>query len=1043
MDGSPLTLSNVFAQITAPAASVTISGGGKSRVIAINSGVTASISGLTITGGSTAASGGGIYDKGTVTLTNCTVAGNSAGSVGGGIENLGTATLTNCTVAGNSASSEGGGIYSKGTATLTNCTVAGNSAQTAGGILNFGTMNIGNTIVATNTATNGPDVAGGVTSKGHNLIGKIDGSSGWLASDLTGTIASPKNPLLAALGSYGGPTDAMALLPHSPAIGAGSGSGITTDQRGFALDSPPDIGAFQTQTNPLLVVNTTVDGNGSPFGDLSLRQAVNLANLQGAAESISFNATVFATAQTITLLGSQLTLSDAGGTQTITGPTAGVTISGGGTSSVLGINSGVTASISRLTITDGSTTASGGGILNDGTVTITNCTVAGNSAEFGGGIFNGNGTTTLTGTTVADNSAALGGGGLFSQGTATLSDSTFSGNTAGGSSTRGYGGGILTQSQNLLSLTDCTIASNTASISGGGIEAQGPVTITSCTFTANQASPTSGGGGGGAIDNPNGGEYTITIEDSILSGDSCGYGPEVANAAISHGYNLISNTANSSGWISSDIIGQGADLGSLGNDGGPTQTIPILPGSPAIGKGSSVAGATTDQRGLIRGTTVDIGAFQTSLVVESTLGSALESASVLTLPGAVSLADAYPGPIAISFDPVVFASTQTISGVGTLTLDNTGGLQTITGPAAGVIVSGGGPIETFQIGQTLGPATTVSISGLTITGGHFSGIIVNLFSAVTLTNCTVSGNTAPFWGGGIDNEGTATIIDCTVAANSAGYGGGIYNEGTATLTNCTISGNSAKSTNGGGIYNEGTVTLTNCTVAGNSASTDGGGIYNRSTATLTNCTVAGNSASSGGGIFNGGFKVTIGNTIVATNTATTGPDVDGTFTSKGYNLIGKTDGSTGFTATGDKTGTKASPLNPKLGTLGNYGGPTQTIPILSGSPAIGKGSNSLAGLTVPTTDQRGFALDSPSPDIGAWQTNTLLVVNTTTGATVTPFGDLSLPLAVELADLRAPPRRSRSIRQSSPRPRQSPWAAPRSRSAAPPVPRRSRARQRA
>ena len=112
----------------------------------------------------------------------------------------------------------------------------------------------------------------------------------------------------------------MALLSGSFAVGKGVAvTGVTTDQRGAQLDSPPDIGAFQkTQTG--LVVNTTSDGTGSPSGDLSLRQAINLANVLDVAETITFDSTVFATAQTITLTQGQLELSDTGGTQTITGP---------------------------------------------------------------------------------------------------------------------------------------------------------------------------------------------------------------------------------------------------------------------------------------------------------------------------------------------------------------------------------------------------------------------------------------------------------------------------------------------------------------------------------------------------------------------------------------------------------------------------------------------------------------------------------------------------------------------------------------------------
>ena len=102
----------------------------------------------------------------------------------------------------------------------------------------------------------------------------------------------------------------------------------TTDQRGFTRGSSVDIGAFQTQ--PGLAVNTTIDGTGSPSGDLSLREAVNLANALGGTEAITFDPSVFDTPRTITLDGTQLELSNTSGTETITGPAAGVTVSGGG-----------------------------------------------------------------------------------------------------------------------------------------------------------------------------------------------------------------------------------------------------------------------------------------------------------------------------------------------------------------------------------------------------------------------------------------------------------------------------------------------------------------------------------------------------------------------------------------------------------------------------------------------------------------------------------------------------------------------------------------
>src|SRR5438105_13812191 len=88
----------------------------------------------------------------------------------------------------------------------------------------------------------------------------------------------------------------------------------------------------------------------------------------------------------------------------------------------------------------------------------------------------------------------------------------------------------------------------------------------------------------------------------------------------------------------------------------------------------------------------------------------------------------------------------------------------------------------------------------------------------------------------------------------------------------------------------------------------------------------------------------------------TRPDVWGAFTSQGFNFVGRKDGSVGFTAATDKKGTIASPLNPQLDPKGlrNNGGPTQTVALLQGSPAIDKGtSNGLTGTL--TTDQRGFA----------------------------------------------------------------------------------------
>ena len=187
-----------------------------------------------------------------------------------------------------------------------------------------------------------------------------------------------------------------------------------------------------------VVVNNPTD---TPVkGQIDLRQAIVQANTTGGDQTIIFDSTVFKTPQTITLNGTQLELSDTTGAETITGPAAGVTVSGGGLSRVFQVDKGVTASISGLTITGGKTTGSGGGLDNNGgTTTLTDCTVSGNSAiNSGGGLYNDGGTTTLTDCTVSGNSAGYLGGGLFdnSNGTTTLTNCTVSGNSAS------YGGGF-------------------------------------------------------------------------------------------------------------------------------------------------------------------------------------------------------------------------------------------------------------------------------------------------------------------------------------------------------------------------------------------------------------------------------------------------------------------------------------------------------------------------------------------------------------------------------------------------------------------------
>ena len=935
-----------------------------------------------LTGGVYNSGGGGIYNGGTstLTLTGTTISGNASVGNGGGLlnANYSTATLTNTTISGNTASGSGGGVYNGDTfvptgttpttITLINCTVSGNDASgDGGGVYNdaYGTVNVGNTIVALNTSAGvAPDVEGTFASQGTNLIGITTGSTGWVGSDLTGTTSQPLTPLLAPLGNYGGPIETMPLLPGSVALGAGNVAllpdGTTTDQRGEPrlLNGTVDIGAFESQgfvitvvpgstpqsadigtafanplavtvtaNNPLepvdggvvtfivhaaangataivsassaviagglasitavpdnvvgeyhvdavasglsasfdltntgtpfssLTVNTTIDSLAPGAGLLSLREAIAFANLDITGNAtITFDPTVFASAQTIDLSLGQLEMDNPNETETIVGSAAGVTVDAGDSSRVFQIDFGVTASISGLTIRNGNAD-DGGGLLNFGTLTLTDCTVSGSSASVMGGGIMSTGTLTLTDSTVSDNTAGRNGGGVYNGAYATA---TFAGSTISGNS--GFlGGGVYGGYGSTTTLTDCTITGNSANNSGGGLlfYYDSIATVTGCTISGNTASNDGGGIGNAG---------TLAISNTTIE----------------------NNTARSGGGLY------------IAYYGSATLTDCTVTGN--IGQGARSYGGGVTTHGQLK-------------MVDSTVT-----------------------------DNTAAVGGGVFNRYGSATLTNT----TISGNTAN---TRGGGIYVYSGDATL-IGCTVSNNSILSGGGSGGGIYNSGYSTLTLNNSTVSGNSAQ------------------------GFGGGIYNGyySSASLLNCTISGNTAK-LNGGGIYNGyyASASLINCTISGNIANENGGGIYNgyKGSASLTNCTISGNSASSfGGGIYNNGLgTVNIGNTIVALNVATTsGPDVQGTVVSKGNNLIGITDGSSGWVSS-DLTGSSAEPLDPLLAPLGDYGGPTETMPLLPGSLAIDAGNNALIPGFV-TTDQRGLPrIVNGTVDIGAFESS--------------------------------------------------------------------------
>ena len=135
-------------------------------------------------------------------------------------------------------------------------------------------------------------------------------------------------------------------------------------------------------------------------------------------------------------------------------------------------------------------------------------------------------------------------------------------------------------------------------------------------------------------------------------------------------------------------------------------------------------------------------------------------------------------------------------------------------------------------GGLLDKNATATLTNSTISGnsaGNNGGGLANYGGTATLTNCTISGNSTPGNGGGVytNGGGTTTLINCAISGNSAYQAGVFVANGTTVLTGCTVSGNTASY--GAGVYAAaaGTMTLTNCTVSGNSATGNGGGVYSR------------------------------------------------------------------------------------------------------------------------------------------------------------------------------------------------------------------------
>jgi len=320
----------------------------------------------------------------------------------------------------------------------------------------------------------------------------------------------------------------------------------------------------------------------------------------------------------------------------------GLTITGGSlVGNGGGISSGATLTISNCAISGNSILTtdglqhSGAGIYNVGTMTIVNSTVNNNQALIGGffppsggGISSDVGTLTIQNTTISENTAAGYGGGVYNVGSLTAINSTIRGNTASS------GGGIMTNT--FIIATNCTISGNRASFEGGGIFGGG--TISNCTISGNMTTVGHSRGGGisgsGTITNSTFSDNLSVNGSSICATGTVQLGNTILNSGASifllggtvtsHGYNLTSD--NGGGFLNGpgDQINTDPLLGPLQDNGGPTLTHALLPGSPAIDTGDPnfTPPPTYDQRGnpfvRVFGGRIDIGSFEVQRIPRAT-----------------------------------------------------------------------------------------------------------------------------------------------------------------------------------------------------------------------------------------------------------------------------------------------------------------------------------------------------------------------------------------------------------------------------------------
>jgi IPT/TIG domain len=553
---------------------------------------------------------------------------------------------------------------------------------------------------------------------------------------------------------------ATSITATAPA-GAGVVDVTVVNAGGASAVSNGDHFTYSTGTAIWTVTNTLASGPGSLF------KAVQNANFTTTTPSlITFDPTVFATPQTITLAASLL-FGNAVQPITVAGPTGvAVTIDGnrqgGAMIQDFVIDAGVVA-IENLSIANGNAgSGNGGGLLVlAGNVTVDNCTITNNIAGNGGGINVGPGNLLLENSVITGNSTNTtsygnGGGINASAGTLTIIGCLFTQNVSN-NSTGGHGGAIDEQNS-IMTVINSTFTGNTAAAgqqqyggNGGAIcsasspDIIGTNYISGCTITGNTAQ--NGTGGGIAL----GYSYNLTMLNNLIWNNTALNAPDFGNNNNSQiiNYNLIGNTSGSvipAGSVG-NILGVStspAILGSLANNGGPTQTMAPVSGSPEIGAAGAV---TTISASVNNTTTPTITVANLTRLAASALPT-FSSGSYFTIQiGSEQMA-------VIGASTTALTVVRGINGTTAATHPSGASVYLVSDQRSYLVPANSPPVVDMGACQSTGVNDRPTISAVSpnagilsggttviITGANFTGATAVFFGSTAAANFTVNSNT--------------------------------------------------------------------------------------------------------------------------------------------------------------------------------------------------------------------------------------------------------------------------------------------------------------